>query len=266
LERTLHLALAVSHVAPTYAIIDELVDKQGAQPTSAHAIQACELISRSGGKCLELILLDLLLPSDHVDLERVLTICCAGKDMGKALRILIQNNDVSDEGSSLADHASKFGAWAALEVCLELLPWETPHARFASNLLVALARNTRKQYGIWPSAMERVLGTLLPQVSFDQVKSIMTPLDRTHPLYLYLIEHVSIRHAIIKHVPACTRDSFLWLLRRNPNKRAHILTTFDYNNTWLVLDDAMQASLNQRLLAHTSLANSLIQLVLQYHL
>jgi hypothetical protein len=133
-----------------YPHVAELVQVQGALAKDSHATHACGLIDLGSNDGMALVLLDLLLPSKHVDLVRLLEVCCNQQSKGRALRLLLENNDVQDEEGYCAGIASQHTAWESLEVCLELLAWEEPRAAFANKLLSSLeAETVRRKNRAW---------------------------------------------------------------------------------------------------------------------
>jgi hypothetical protein len=263
LDATLTTVLAST--SPVYEHMAELVHVHGARITLFHAREGCKVIDQmyeSDCLCLRRLMNDFILPSLDAEQQRILLFgCCSDYGKGRALRLLLSHYKVDDRDATFAKYASKYGAWRSLEVCLDLLPWQSDQAELFLNNLTATCFSVND-----PVAAGKVLALLL---SHTPDASLPNPSGhhRTNfnVMYLYLIEaHLQRK----KRLPATWSFAWMnfeelkWLWRRNPEWRGRITTgAATFVRLRLLYERVRQDRIHASILASTPLALVLVDLV-----
>jgi hypothetical protein len=255
-----------SNTSPVYEHVAELVRVHGAQASMTHAHQICASLECKRD-CPELtrILYDFVLSTlsaiNHSDL---LAACFKQYTTGRALRVLLMHSSMMDKYdaycSTLATLDTQCTAWGSVEVCLDMLPWNSEDAASFLKQQTLISRVYHDESVI----VGRVLVRLLPRVPDDA----LPPPCGSFDTFKYLIEcHLQRNMRIPSYLSLANigYDSLQWLWQRNPSLRDLILAGVSvHTRQALSRHEICQIELHTVVLACTSLAQVLVNLVCQY--
>jgi hypothetical protein len=199
-------------------------------------------------------------------MEFLLKTCCRDYCAGRALRVLL--NHFAAELKTCASGyyatvASQHGAWGSLEVCLELLPWQSNQAAafFAQVVVTGRKQNPR-------TIESRVLSLLLPHVPNEHLRHPTASMfHRQRNVSLYIVEcHLQRNMKLHRFLlMSITWEDWWWILRRNPSRRDQIISITNENIQNILLhSENMQKLIGINLLSNTPLAQVLVDLVVQF--
>jgi hypothetical protein len=268
-----------------YADIIKLIDTPGIDSTDAHVLEACCAVDRHPGEeeCATLRLLLSRRPR-HINGDQseeynqdLFIKCFQHTTTDAPVHFLLDHwSDDNSTCTKLARMASQYGSCVALEACVDRI--SVIDVKLCECMLIQMATNEHTTHH--SCALDRVMDRLLAVADPATVKLVrsssssssgrfltMSNHEQPHAMRLRLIEYLLpfSRHTPVNPIFRLDKEDFLWLFRRNPGAMSELLPHMRKDEAnWAFVFREHQAQILAELLAHSSLAADVAQIVAIY--